>query len=739
MSLKIRGFRTRSTNKSVLQNTTAISEVLGALFIMAILLSASSIYLAQHLPAWTEEYEAEHAAAVPHDFATLEANIERAVLSVDPTTLTSTTVGMLPEGVLLIGMYPAGGTLSFTETAETFECIAGLLEEPDGAEDGYWNDTANWTYFDSFHVSIFSKHAELAPVVGEDMIIDKNESLSGEYYCDEFIVRNNSILTVEGRLKIHATSILLEAGSSITADGRGWSGGQGNAPGYNGSGVGGGKGGAEYKKEEDWGKGGKGGGGGGGGGDGGDGGGKNNESWSSVGGIASYAVDEMGAGGGGGGDYKDTDGQTEFSSGGNGGRGGGYIFLEAYNITLAGCISANGTDGLGTDQFKGGGGGGGADGGIIIKGDTVNITRMLYARGGNGGSSGQGHGGGGGGGGVIKVSCDDSIINGTKLDVSNGTGGTGTSIGDSGFLGIKQVHNATFNSSLSHYTSGYLVSNMTAVPGQGQIGYDTNSTRIRYGNLTYGPLPRPGTDIVLKVRTSMYPDMRDALPWEDCPPIANNTGISNLISVSDGHRYVQWRAELLTFDLQETPELHWVNISYTYGEPVLARTAGTIVYASQYLYYPNYNLIYAHGATIREQYGRAFMLFPPPLFIETHETGTALTITAIDVVGDASSVSGRMSATVQTAPQGTTLFKPGLNYADITLNLTTAYRSAWVDWFTATCGEAGLSKGTEPGQYNISYNSTTTPDVLQVIFYGNETKPVHLWLKHAEARVKLTK
>ncbi len=225
----------RSTAHCMIRDTRAQSEVLGALILLGILLSASSIYLARHVPVWTAECEARHAAEVPHDFAQLTADIDRAIMSGDPATTTSTPVGMIPEVVPLVGIYASGGTLKFNQSEETFECIAGLPDESEDNRSYYWNDTANWTHFDSFHVRVFSSHAELAPVELEDKTIDKNESLSGEYYYDEFIVQNNATLTVEGRLKIHATSIIVEANSSIIADGNGWSGGSGNAPGDYGS------------------------------------------------------------------------------------------------------------------------------------------------------------------------------------------------------------------------------------------------------------------------------------------------------------------------------------------------------------------------------------------------------------------------------------------------------------------------------------------------------------------------
>ena len=728
------------------KNEQAVSEVVGVLLIMAILLSLSAIFFSREVPAWTKEFEYQHAAKMPQDFAELGAQIDMALASEDPDTPLSTAIGMTPDTVPLVGLQASGGTLTFKPDEEIFECIATTLEEADNPGVSYWNDTPNWTHFEKYHVIVTDSGARLKSDAGEEEIIKANGTLSGEYYCDRFIVRNNSVLTVPGRLTIHAIYIALENGSQITADGKGSSGGIGNQPGSDGNGEGGGKGGdAEYQRNE---TGGAGGGGGGSGGSGGDGGGNPDS-----GGSASYLSDYIGSGGGGGGDWKRT-GNPTLSTGGDGGNGGGYIRFDAAVINIHGVISANGSTGEGNEaypgqSYQGGGGGGGSGGWISITGDSVNITGRIYAVGGNGGSSDKGNGGGGGGGGVIEVTYDSAIkpnetdVN-ANLQVSSGTGGMNnrddTEAGYPGEFGKKDVTLSPYRTNVFYHSAGYIVSNMTNVSDQGQVGYDTkNSTLICYGNVTYGSERPPNTDIVLKVRTSMYPNMTDALPWEDCPPVANNTYISDLPSASDGHQYIQWRAELLTFDPRITPVLSWVNISYECGKrPVLVTSSGHLDFKSQYLYFPNYQLVYTQGGTIKRQDDESFMLFAPPLFVGTEGPGTSLQITAVNLTGGTRTLSGRLSATVDASYRENTLLTNGLNFANITLNITTRYPAAWEHWFNVTCKEAGIIYGTDPGQYNITYNSAAAPDTLQVIFYGNETKPVNLWLKRSRAKVEIT-
>jgi hypothetical protein len=742
----------RSTATSMIQDTRAQSEVLGALIILAILLSASSIYLARHVPKWTAECEARHASEVPQDFAQLTADIDRAILSGDPVSTTSTPIGMIPEVVPLVGIYASGGTLRFNQSKETFECIASAPDEPVvPSGNDTWNKTADWVRFnDTYHVLVTASKAELEPAARGNLTIRQNTSLSGEYYYNHFSVENNATLTIDGRLSIHALKIFIEEGSSITADDKGWSGGLGNAPGSNGNGVGGGLGGNQSQTGNEGGDGGGGGGCGGNGGDGGD----NPASGGDASDLMVYLVPScvgeiMGSGGGGGGDGHDSEGQMIASSGGDGGSGGGYVCLDATVLDIRGNISACGSPGegklqYGNETYRGGGGGGGSGGWIKLIGDNVNITGFLIATGGDGGGSAEGDGGGGGGGGIVEayyhseISPAEEQIKENQMGVLAGKGGDVSGIndtrkGNNGAPGIKNVTAIALHSSpLFHYETGYLVSNLTAI--QGHLGYDTNSTYICYGNLTYGANLPVGTDIVLKVRTSMYSDMHDAVPWEECPAVANGTDISDLFSVSDGHRYIQWRAELLTFAPERTPVLYWVNITYGYGEPVLVHTSGKLEFDSQYLYYPNYQLIYAQGATVRAQPEGSFMLFEPPIFIQSTASGTQLSMTAFELAGSEQTISGRVSATVQASCEDATLLKRDLNYANVTLKLTTDYPSIWKSWFNTTCRDAGLPYGTDPGEYMTNQ----TGDTLQITFYGNESYPVNVWLKRATVRLELS-
>ncbi|HDS44737.1 MAG TPA: hypothetical protein ENN68_01330, partial [Methanomicrobia archaeon] len=221
----------------------AISEMVGALLIIAILISATSIFYAQQLPQWTKEFEYQHAARVPQDFAELGAHVDMAVASNEPATPLSTVIGMTPGSVPLVGLQAQGGTLTFEPDAETFACIASTLE-PTTPSDEYWNDTSSWSDFSKYHIRVTEYGATLAPEAGKDETYNTSGNISGgEYYFGYLRVINNSTLTVQGRLLIHAMDIFIEEGSRITVDGWGYAGGSGNDPGYNGGGKGNGTGG----------------------------------------------------------------------------------------------------------------------------------------------------------------------------------------------------------------------------------------------------------------------------------------------------------------------------------------------------------------------------------------------------------------------------------------------------------------------------------------------------------------
>jgi hypothetical protein len=206
------------------------------------------------------------------------------------------------------------------------------------------------------------------------------------------------------------SSLNIVQGGTITADGRGYLGGENREPGT-GPGAGGGS----------WGT--NGGGGGGHGGSGGNGGGNVYLGGGKYG--VADSPDNPGSGGGGpGGSWSRC-----------GGNGGGVIKLTVSgSATIDGIVSANGLNGEATYEAGGGGAGGSVwlDVGTL---DTPGRTGLIRASGGKGGDAS--YDGGGGGGGRIKIyytNMTDFLTYGT-LTVDGGTavgtaaaGGVGTKV-----------------------------------------------------------------------------------------------------------------------------------------------------------------------------------------------------------------------------------------------------------------------------------------------------------------------
>jgi len=735
----------------------AVSTALGFFIITGILVTVFSIFMATQVPQWTREFEAEHADKVPLEFAEFASEIDMAVLRGDTEALTECGIEMKPGAVPLLGVHASGGTLRFNDSSERFSYVACAPGDAAPPPDGiwHWNSTpSDFLNYDKFQVAVHDYGAELALELGEDKTIEKShEYLAGTFRFNHFVVTKSSKLHTSD-LIIYARNITVESGAEINADGGGSAGGIQDQPG-----KGGGPG--QNNADNDS----AGGGGAGHGGAGGD-GGKSTHGDGGAGGPAyeDPTDDTMalaGSGGGGGSTGELIPGLSQIIAG-EGGNGGGSILLHAPVINIAGKLSvngANGDDGGGGDDSAGGGGGGGSGGCILLKGDNVTVSGTgndrLYANGGNGGDGGHsvdrrywvndsdGGGGGGGAGGIIKIFYDSNLTFSGIGEVDGGNGGDGGNSTNETLRGVDGAEGffdstgsrIPYSPEVRYYATGYLISNVTST--QGHVGYNNpdDTSLVCYRAMIWDETVDEDTDIVMKVRTSVDKNMTTAKPWDECTPVVNGMNISDLPSVSDGHKYIQWRADLITRDLAKTPVLHSVNVSYEYGIPFLVNTSGSVQYSSQYLYLPNFKLVYAHGATLRNQTAGEFMLSAPPVAISKDGGITELKITAINLTGDSSTFSGGLRTTVKSSYHDSALITGGLNFLNLSINISTDYPRVWEKWFNDTCEEAGLSYGTDPSEYNIS----GTGNHLTIAFYGNETRPVNIWLKSAEAKIEIEK
>jgi hypothetical protein len=785
----MRGAKNAERSRSFARANDAQSATVGFVIIMGIMLSATAVYFSIQIPERTKDFEFEHQSEVLQDFAELSAAIDMAIVSEDPTAFSSSAIGMAPERVQLVGLFATGGTLRFQPGNETFACIASVPNATAMSGNDSWNSTAaSFPDYDTYRVETSPDGARLALEKKESRTYDSGDSvyLDGEYWFHNFSVSNGTTLNTHW-LTVHASTITIGPNSAIVGDGGGLSGGKliyespysdpgkgkggGVIPacrisgdncfcGAGGGGAGhnstGGKGGPAWTSSSKKYSGGEGGG--------------------SYGNATSSELIDCGSGGAMGacGQPVRIGGNSYVFEGGFGGDGGGVIHLHAQTINVSGTVSVNGEDGrYSKDEDRawdsaGGGGGGGSGGTILLMGNHLILQGNLSACGGKGANGAlacdhpptgvfdsNGGGGGGGAGGRIKIFYGSNLSApgglATHTNVSGGSGGKGGvgkspgcaqpktpkagEDGDPGIAGSVYSNSSSFIEFIPHHPSGYLVSNVTAL--RGHIGFNaSNTSMIRYGTVTWTETTPSGTNIALKVRTSMNANMSDALPWESCPEVTKGQDISDLPSVSDGHQYIQWRAELITLDRSRSPTLHAVNLSYDYGIPVLMNASGNIQFGSQYLYQPDSNLIYEHGGTIKNQSEGEFMLFPPPIIIARDGDGnTRLNIATIGLTGNESSVSGVFSSTLNAYYQSSAVQTGGLNFHNITLSLVTEHPAAWQKWFNKTCAAAGLAYGTDAGEYMIAGDGRP----LQITFYGNESRPVNVWLKYSTAEVELQK
>jgi hypothetical protein len=101
------------------------------------------------------------------------------------------------------------------------------------------------------------------------------------------------------------------------------------------------------------------------------------------------------------------------------------------------------------------------------------------------------------------------------------------------------------------WTEAYLVSSV----------YDASTFNEGWDTMTWNDV---GVQTIkFKVKTSNDSTMAGATDWSSCDYVMKDQDISSINSVTDGHRYIQYRVELSTLSLSETPVLNDVTINYT--------------------------------------------------------------------------------------------------------------------------------------------------------------------------------
>ena len=68
--------------------------------------------------------------------------------------------------------------------------------------------------------------------------------------------------------------------------------------------------------------------------------------------------------------------------------------------------------------------------------------------------------------------------------------------------------------------------------------------------------------LALKARSSSSADMSTAAFWSDCPYLTKNTDLTSYSSITDSHRYIQYKAEFSTADLNQIPRLEDITLNY---------------------------------------------------------------------------------------------------------------------------------------------------------------------------------
>ncbi len=280
----------------------------------------------------------------------------------------------------------------------------------------------------------------------------------------------------------------------------------------------------------------------------------------------------------------------------------------------------------------------------------------------------------------------------------------------------------------------------------GNFGFDTGSNNTVYKNITWYAENVTGyTDIILKVRTDMFPDMRHATGWDECYSIKTSGEgrgsfpLYDLTSVSNGHRYVQLRVELKSYDPQKAPTLVNFSISYNHTTSMkLGESSGSITFSAPYHYLPGMSLTYENGAVIKSQTEGEFVdnrdNRTPPFMLSLKkmpDNRTRISMTLVNLTNltgkNVMSRSGE-DVLVRLGLTNRELIANGVFYPNITINITSRYYRAYAKWFNETLREANMCAE----DYELMVNDTQR--TVSVEFYGKE-HGVELYLEKITVQV----
>ena len=309
-----------------------------------------------------------------------------------------------------------------------------------------------------------------------------------------------------------------------------------------------------------------------------------------------------------------------------------------------------------------------------------------------------------------------------------------------GSPGIWTLDNFTGNYSLKYGNVNDTTGNLSlsgppyASACKESIGNNTGSNSTVYGNITWHALTSPpATEIIMKVRTALDANMTKSTPWVE---VENGTNLSTIFPTLNGHRYVQFRAELITWEPSKTPTLINVSIDYSHKNVIFANTSGTIRFKSSYHYFPNQVITYENGAVIKSQDDQEFIRLRPPLdlgfnisFQNVSANRTRINISLVNLTG--ANVAGRAgeATLVRLLRINNKTVSDGFFYSNMTLTVNSSYSHGIEKWFNKT-----LEKELNSSYYNVTANHTT--GMVEIELYAKE-QGIELYLEEATIGVEM--